>query len=241
MGNEVRGIGWGLRNLVDAAAYLPDLDPLKACFARKVANNQADLDAHANILKNPLGVTWEDGRPENTSRLANGNPAKWIAMWEQNYVAWAIDHANRQGFSGGLVMRDRLTRFVLALFTSPGYPREYACPYVLAVGKAPGGAFQWFMSFGQVFSSTYGSPPGPPTPITGYYGVDYRLVLQIAISMGLPGGQEAYDWLHPQIAVAGFVLGPNGKLVSDLANRAGWALAPEVTPPAATSAPRQRK
>src|SRR5262249_56573036 len=122
-------------------------------------------------LKKPLGVTWEEGRPENNSRLANGHPAKWIAMWEQNYVAWAIAHANRQGFAGGLAMRDRLTRFVLALFTSPDYPRSYACPYVLAVGNAPTGTFVWFTTLGQVFTATYGSPAGPATPITGYYGV----------------------------------------------------------------------
>src|SRR5262249_51823973 len=83
MANEVRGIGWGLRNLVDAAAYLPDTDPMKRYFASKIANNLSDLDAYAYSLNNPIGVTWEDNRPENRTRLANGYQAKWVAMWGQ--------------------------------------------------------------------------------------------------------------------------------------------------------------
>ena len=37
--NETRGFGWGVRNLADAAAYLPDEDPLKPYFAEKIAHN----------------------------------------------------------------------------------------------------------------------------------------------------------------------------------------------------------
>src|SRR5262249_25372273 len=37
--NETRGIAWCLRNLADAAAYLPDDEPVKPYLAQKVINN----------------------------------------------------------------------------------------------------------------------------------------------------------------------------------------------------------
>ena len=39
----------------------------------------------------------------------------------------------------------------------------------------------------------------------------------------------------------GYMVGPNGKLVSDLANRAGWALAAETTSSPTTWTPRYLK
>src|SRR5205807_952400 len=120
--NQVRGIAWSLRNLADAAAYLPDGDPLKVSFGQKVANNLAWLDRYAAAHSTPLGTLWEDKRPENQQQPTQ----VWVAPWEQNYLAWAIDRVNQQGFQGGLVQRDRIARFQLSLFTSPDYPQAYA-------------------------------------------------------------------------------------------------------------------
>src|SRR3954470_2552714 len=47
IGNEVRGIGWALRSLGDAAAYLPDGSPLKSYLAAKTLANLAYLDNYA--------------------------------------------------------------------------------------------------------------------------------------------------------------------------------------------------
>jgi hypothetical protein len=56
-------------------------------------------------------------------------------------------------------------------------------------------------------------------PSTLYFGVDARLALMIGIAQGWPGAQSAYDDLYQIIGVQTYVNG-----VSDLANRAGWAL-----------------
>src|SRR5262249_49488095 len=106
---------------------------------------------------------------------------------------------------------------------------------------APTGTFVWFTTLGQVFTATYGSPAGPATPITGYYGVDYRLVLQLAVQMGLPGAPAAYDSLRRQIAMDGHVRRSDSTLVSDLGNRAGSALATAPSSSPTISIPRQAK
>jgi hypothetical protein len=145
----------------------------------------------------------------------------FVAQWEQNYLAWAIDHASRQGFKGGLRERDKIAKFQLSLFTSPDFSREFACPYLLAVGeKSPAGEVKYYTSLQQVVKNTYFPGGLEATPIPGYYGVDARLMLLIGIEQGWPGAQDAYDWLTPQIAAKPIVDG-----ISDLNSRAGWAIA----------------
>ena len=119
--NEVRGYAWALRNIVDAAAYYPD-SPVRDYLAQKVQANLQWLDAYANAqdpITNPFRILWTGYRPE----------PGFIALWEQNYLAYAIDRAAKQGFSGGLAHRDAIARLQLRLFTSePEYPRSWGAP-----------------------------------------------------------------------------------------------------------------
>jgi hypothetical protein len=119
--NEPRGYAWALRNLADAAAYYPDSSPVKAYLAQKVVNNLKWLDdyAHAqNPVTNPFQILWINKRPDG---------GQYISLWEQTYLAHAIDRANQHGFAGGLAHRDAIARFHLKLFTSePAYPRAEA-------------------------------------------------------------------------------------------------------------------
>jgi hypothetical protein len=217
-GNEVRGIAWGLRNLADAAAYLPDAEPAKWYFAEKVDNNLRWLDSYADSHQTPCGTLWEDKRPEN-HELA---PKVWIAPWEQNYLAWAIDHANRLGFAGGERHRDHIAQFQLALFLNePEYQRGYAAPYILAVAdRDEFGQIEYYQSFGQCFSQTFGDGGSTENQFAGYYGVDARLMLMIAVEQDWQGSLDAYDYLWPFIGVQPFF----GDY-PDLAVRAGWATA----------------
>lgn len=210
--NQVRGIAWGLRNLVDAAAYLPDADPLKGYFAEKVQNNLAWLDAYAASQTNPLGILWEYKRSENVDPSFSSQA--WIALWEQNYLAWAIDHANKQGFAGGLLHRDRIAQLQVALLADPEL-RDGGTAYIFPVGTQmpPGsGQVNWYTDLRQLYQG--------PASVVGYYGVDARLSLLIGLENGLTGAQEAYDYLNPQLVSEEFMGG-----LPDLAVRAGWALA----------------
>ena len=202
--NEVRGYGWALRNMADAAAYYPDASPVRAYLAQKVTANLQWLDNYANAQgpSNPFKIMWLNKRPDG---------AQYISMWEQNYLAHAIDRANKQGFAGGLAHRDAIARFQLKMFTSdPDYPRAQAAPYVVAVGT-PGNPFVFFTTMAQIWAGTQGQE----RPFAGYYGPETRMTLMMGVEGGWTGAQGAYDYLWPFIG--------NGN-PSDLAQRAGWAV-----------------
>ena len=208
--NEVRGYGWALRNMVDAAAYYPDSSPVKAYLSQKVLNNLQWLDTYAsaqNPVTNPFRVMWLGKRPEG---------AQYIALWEQTYLAHAIDRANKQGFVGGLAHRDAIAQFQLRLFTSdPEYPRAQAAPVILGVGTPNPTGFGFHTTMAQIWAATVGNE----RPFAGFYGPEARMTLMVGIERGWAGAQAAYDYLWPFIGVdsVSFPL-------SDLAQRAGWAL-----------------
>ena len=214
--NEVRGYGWALRNMVDAAAYYPDASPVRAYLGRKVVANLQWLDNYANAQgpSNPFKILWLNKRPEG---------AQYISMWEQNYLAHAIDRAGKQGFAGGLAHRDAIARFQLKMFSSdPDYPRAQASPYIVAVGTPGSSGFIYFTTMAQIWAGTQGQE----RPFAGYYGPETRMTLMMGVEAGWTGAQGAYDYLWPFIGTGS---------PSDLAQRAGWAVdfypGPNTPPP----------
>jgi hypothetical protein len=212
--NEVRGIGWALRNLADAAAYSPDGDPYKAYFTQKVQNNLSWLDGYARSTQTPLGALFTNRRPEDQQ----WPPYAWIALWEQAYVAWSIDHAMRQGFGPGSAARDRIAQFQLKLFTSEsaGYERAFAGAYVLAVGVKRGTEVSYFDTLAEVFRRT--KEFGNFREFQGYYGPEARLMLLIAREQKWPGAEEAYAYLMRDVDPGGVTMR------QDLERRSGWAI-----------------
>jgi hypothetical protein len=186
--NESRGFGWGLRNLVDAAAYLPDGDAAKAYFAEKVRNNLAWLDQYAGEGKGPLGVAWLDqsGLDPDLKKICT-------ALWSHAYLAWAVDHANLQGFVGGTVWRDQIGNLQLALFQTPGYDRHIACPYHLPIGDPDG---HLYTSLPEVYAAFgYGETYQWPADWFSSYTLEAWMLLTIAVRLGRPGAQEARDYV----------------------------------------------
>lgn len=224
--NEVRGIAWTLRNIADAAAYTPDDDDMKAYFRAKVLNNLAWLDKHAASQATPLGTLFPNRRPEDEQWA----PYAWIALWEHIYVAWAIDRAHQHGFGpGGTALRDRVVKLQLRLFTSEseGYKASYAGAYVLAVGTKSGQNINYFNTIGEMFRIT--DKFGNFREFEGYYGPEARLMLMIAVRLGLPGASAAYESLNAHTGADGV------SMKADLAKRSGWAIAmPPQTAPAST-------
>jgi hypothetical protein len=220
--NEVRGYGWGLRNMVDAAAYYPDASPVRAYLANKVIANLQWLDNYAKAQgpSNPFKILWLNKRPDGP---------QYISMWEENYLAYAIDRANKQGFAGGIAHRDAIARFQLKLFTSdPDYPRAQAAPYVIAVGTPNGSSFDFFTTMAEIWAGTRGQE----RPFAGYYGPETRMTLMMGVEKGWAGARGAYDYLWPFIGTGS---------PSDLAQRAGWAVdfypGPNTPPPPSDTTP----
>lgn len=208
-GNEVRGFGWALRNMADAAAYYPDHAPMQTYLRQRVEANLAWLDRYARerqTAANPLHILWTGKRPEVDA----------VALWEQSYLAFAIDRAARHGFAGGVEHRDAIARLQLRLFTSdPDYPRAEAGAYVIMAGRRRPAGFEFFPRLADVWRATRGQE----RPFPGYYGPEARLLLMMAIENGWPGARGAYDFLWPFIGEQPFIDG-----IPDLASRAGWAV-----------------
>jgi Bacterial Ig domain len=213
--NEVRGYAWALRNIADAAAYYPDASPVRSYLSQKVTANLQWLDRYANAqdpTTNPFRILWLNKRPDG---------AQYIGMWEQNYLAYAIDRANKQGFAGGTAHRDAIAKFQLQLFNSdPDYPRAQGAPYLVGVGTPAGNSFTFFTSMAQIWAATQGNE----RPFAGYYGPEARLNLMMAVDSGWPGAQAAYDYLWPFIGTTNTYCPSGGPDKPDLACRAGWAL-----------------
>jgi hypothetical protein len=253
--NEVRGFGWALRNIVDAAAYYPGAE-VSAYLTKKVSNNLTWLDEYANKqdpVTNPLRLLWIGYRPE----------PGFISLWEQSYLAYAIDRANEQGFAGGNVHRGAIADLQLLLFTSaPVYPREsslgctpgiatcpWSAPYLVSAGTVPDpfawAGFAFHQTLAEITAGTVGNPD-LQRDYAGYYGPEARVLLMMGIKDGRAGAQDAYDYLFPFIGVensfcANSYGGTDSPDRPDLACRGGWAMdfypAPAV-PPDPTPAPQ---
>jgi hypothetical protein len=241
--NEVRGYGWSLRNIADAAAYSPE-ESLRSYFREKVTANLNWLDGIAHSTTNSLGVMWIGKRPE----------VGFISLWEQTYLAYAIDRANQQGFAGGLDHRNAIANLQLRLFTDPIWPREqpegtaWAAPYLLGVGT-PGICafdtqtfecwenFTYFDSFEQVKAATVGQD-WLQRDYAGFYGPEARLNLMMLIASGNRNAIEPYTYLYPFIGqVPGGCADSHLGSRVDLDCRPGWALGFYPGDPTETSAP----
>jgi len=230
IGNEVRGIGWGLRNVGDAAAYLPDASPMKAYLASKVWNNLTSLDKYAATYQSgPVQTLFPNRRPEDG--MPQYQPYMWISLWEQTYLAWAVDRVMQHGpvasfnfANAGATIRNRIARLQLALFTDAQWPkdRDRQVPYLLAAGKwSPDHKLTYFQTLGEVASATFSVPkPASPDfirPLQGYYGPEARLLLTICQSLGDRGANESLARMMNDAT--------NGvSTLDDLNKRSGWAI-----------------
>jgi hypothetical protein len=198
--------------VTDAAVYLPDAMELKSYFVEVVAHNLDWADEYAQTSILPLGFAASPGFDDGVDP---GHTRLWVSFWGLEYAAWAIDHANKQGFSGGRLWRDQLASFETRYLADPQY-RDGAGPYRLPVADWDGAA-TYYTEIAQCYLG--------PTSFQGYYGPESRLMTIIGLENGFPGAQIAYDYIDEIESVWIFVAG-----VSDLALRSGWAVLPDLGP-----------
>lgn len=231
VGNEVRGFGWVMRNMAEAAAYYPDASPVKAYLAQKVVNNLNWLNDYANSLKvasNPLGIVYARtpyDRPEGPH---------YFATWENNYLAYGIDRAIKLGFATGNAYRDAANNLQLRFFTSdPDFPRSEAAPYAIPYGTLNGdNSVTVFTTMAQFKAAAVAAH----RDFAGFYGPEARLSVMEARERGRAGAQGALDYLWTSLGTGAAYCPTNGTTsVPYLACRAGFALDPY--PSSGTPAP----
>lgn len=215
--NENRDFAWDTRLLADAAYILPDADLLKAHFTQKLLNNLRWADQHAEYGPQGLGVAWNAWSNEDS--IDPQFTKVWIRLWTLNYAAWAIQRANHMGFQGGMAWARQIARFQIEFLLR--YP-DSAAPYLMPIGDQvpPGsGNIVFYSQWNQVYD-------GNPTPYRGLYGIDARLMTVLGIEEGIPGAQQAYDYIHA-IMLPDFrssAEGGNGR-------SAGWGIMPLISSP----------
>src|SRR3990167_902994 len=235
-----RGIARGGTNIVQAAVITPDSDPFKTYFMDKANNNLNSMDQFASgqIARtghqvNPYGSTFEyyNSGPNGTNWTG---PVYQQPQWQNNYLAWALDHALSLGFSGGRVTRDRIVSYQLKLFNSePGYPRGHAAPYYPVTGLVQAdGTVSWFTNMTDLYNWNVANNPyfGPADLFSGYYGPDARISLIIAIKLGLPNAQSSYDWLMTKLNPSDFT----GSMAISLSGSPSPSPVPPPPPPSPT-------
>jgi hypothetical protein len=126
--DQVRGQGWSLRTLAQAAYITPDADPQKANF-NNILNHNIDW-YHANYSNNPdankLGV------------LTNGyavvyNSNTGLSPWQDDYFTAAVGVTVELGFSKAAPLLTWKTKFPVDRMTGNGYCWIFGGIYSLKV------------------------------------------------------------------------------------------------------------
>jgi hypothetical protein len=187
---QVRALGWTLRDLTDAAVWLPDNDRHKPHFKALLQANLDNLQAYSVSF---TGDPVLHSRPLNQATTLPG----YFQGWMQIYLALGLHHAARNGFTatgGGTDLRDRIVDYWITRQTSaPVWPVEDCCPYFLWWKNGANGSP--FMTLAQQYR--YNSTVVPrifPTAPNGTprYG-EHRIAALIGLETKHPKAQAAYD------------------------------------------------
>jgi hypothetical protein len=167
----------------------------------------------------------------------------WISLWEQSYVAWAVDRVMQHGqatpafnfANAGAAIRNRIARLQLNLFSNPLWPKDHLrqAPYLVAAGTVSADRHvTYFQNFADVAKATFSVPAGKQPdfvrPFAGYYGPEARLLLMICDGLGDAAAADRVAALMADTF--------EGVAVSDdLNKRSGWAIAPGSVNPSAVA------
>jgi hypothetical protein len=194
--DQMRGIAWGLRDLTDAAFYLPDASPYKDYFTRIMNTNLSRMDEYAVTADLPLGYV------DFGTTIDSGGSAI-SAPWQNTYFAWALDHAISQNDTdaGSQILAVIVKNVFEPLTNQPGFPAEYAPGYWVKYGEGAYSSanFIRFRTWQEVFEANYRNADGSVQPVAawwgGHYGEEMRIAAILAKKIGLEGAEAAYDFV----------------------------------------------
>ncbi len=122
--DQIRGQGWSLRTLAQAAYITPDADPMKATLLREMKANAEWFDAtytnnsHANIFHTALRAS---------------DDAVAVAPWMDDYLTWATQYAVQLGFDEFKPFARWKAAFPVQRMINPDYCAVMAAKYYMRV------------------------------------------------------------------------------------------------------------
>jgi hypothetical protein len=188
---SLRGIAWALRDVADAAAYLPDASPYRAYYSRVVTANLEALDDCSKTAASPLGfvsfATWYD------------EPYVKEPLWMAAFLIWSLEHARVQtGATAGVAIRDLMAQNLVDFINSPeGMPGVYAVWDYIIYGtwEPETDTITYFTTWQEVFEANFVREDGTiePEPYWPGYGHHFWMALTVAKQVGIEGAAEALE------------------------------------------------
>ena len=204
--DQVRGEAWALRQLVDAAKISPDAHPERRYFDSKVKNN---LDYYRRFIQGPdateLGTYTIGASDAYVRGRSPQERRKWLTLapWQQNFLAWSLDHAVRAGYPAAAEPRDYFTRLQVGVLTHPDdFDPRYSVPYFFVVGQRENEEKSYYITWKELFEKTFRvvSPDTKPSLSDSNYGGSYafiaRSVLLNAVRNKVSDADEALKVLE---------------------------------------------
>jgi hypothetical protein len=211
---QVRGIAWGLRDIANAANYLPDGHEHKSYFATRAQTNINELDEFASVSgprDTILGAMFVGCR-----QTAGNTTQNILSLWQNGYIAAAVQHVLRQGgVTGGTTFINRLVDYMVALYTnSPDFVPDDAAIYNFRATDI-GPTYTPFPNMAALYQYNFGTTPpyGTTRPrastsltinsCLSSYSAEIRLAIVVAASRGRPGADTALALLNGQPVLMG--------------------------------------
>lgn len=220
--DQLRGQGWSLRTLAQAAAFTPDADPLKVDLTLFLKNN---LDCYNvaysnNPDANKLGV------PTQGYSIAYENNTR-IAPWMDDFFTSAVGHAYDLGFDAAKPLLDWKAKFSVGRMTAPGVCWITGAIYDLTIRdsettpvydtlaecytKRLGDAFMALPCAGPEMASAWGAAgPGDMACISNSYGgwvSNMQPALAYAVDSGIANAKTAWDTFMSRTVKPDYSLG----------------------------------
>ena len=224
--DQVRGQGWSLRTIAEAAYITPDDDRLKAHFNGFVKNSIAWYDA---AYTNNAGAN-VFGFVESNALGYNGGTG--IAPWQDDFFTAAIGHVWELGFAEAKPLLDWKARFPVARMVDPGYCWVLGAAYSLnmrATATAP-----FFTTMGEVHDASIdaatratacgsdamaaalglkrGEMTGYSSAATGYPS-NMQPALAYAKDAGIAGAVQAWDVFDARTVKPNYTASPQFAIV----------------------------
>ena len=207
--DQTRGEAWALRQLVDAAKICPDDHPEKEYFDSKVKSNLGYYNRFVDGPDaTPLGTYTAGASDAYVRGRSPEERRKWLTLapWQQNFLAWSLDHAVRAGYAQAAKPRDYFTRLEIGVLTNPDdYDPRYAAAYFLVVGERTAGKQRYYTTWKELFEKSFRvvSPDTKPGLGGTDYGSSYahiaRAVLINGVRNDVPQAREALKILEGKL------------------------------------------
>ena len=208
--DQTRGEAWAFRQLVDAAKICPDAHPEKEYFDSKVKSN---LEYYNSFVDGPdateLGTYTVGASDAYVRGRSPEERRRWLTLapWQQNFLAWSLNHAVRAGYAQAAKPRDYFTRLEIGVLSNPDdYDPRYGASYFLVVGERTADKIRYYTTWKELFEKSFRvvSPDTKPGLGGTDYGSSYahiaRAVLINGVRNNVPQAREALKILEAKLS-----------------------------------------